>query len=91
LERNTFFSLIFLLSVQFWDSDFQRLFFFVLPYSLHNKELGSMILALMVSLLCAPDNQAEQLCALELENLQLRHGLEEAVARSKEKESHAQQ
>lgn len=37
------------------------------------------------------DNQAEQLCALELENLQLRHGLEEAVARSKEKESHAQQ
>lgn len=49
-----------------------------------------MIVALMMSMLCAPGNQAEQLCALELENLQLRHGLEEARARSKEKESHAQ-
>jgi hypothetical protein len=66
------------------------LFFFILPYSLHNEEFGSMIVALMMSMLCAPDNQAEQLCALELENLQLRHGLEEAMARSKEKESHAQ-
>jgi hypothetical protein len=72
------------------DSKFQRLFF-MLPYSLHSEELGSMILAFMVSMLCAPDNQAQQLCALELENLKLRHGLEEAVARSKEKESHAQQ
>jgi hypothetical protein len=66
------------------------LFFIILPYSLHNEELRSMIVALMMSMLCAPGNQAEQLCALELENLQLRHGLEEARARSKEKESHAQ-
>ncbi|GFG30021.1 hypothetical protein Cfor_00613 [Coptotermes formosanus] len=36
-------------------------------------------------------NHAEQLCALELENLQLRRGLQEAVARSKDKECQAQQ
>jgi len=36
-------------------------------------------------------SHAEQLCALELENLQLRRGLQEALARSKDKECQAQQ
>jgi hypothetical protein len=44
-----------------------------------------------VSVFHVADNQAEQLCALELENLQLRRGLQEAVVRSKDKESQAQQ
>jgi hypothetical protein len=37
------------------------------------------------------DNRAEQLYALELENLQLRRSLQEALARSKDKQSQAQQ
>ncbi|XP_069697232.1 uncharacterized protein [Periplaneta americana] len=37
------------------------------------------------------DTQAKEMCALELENLQLRRGLQESVARIKDKESQAQQ
>ena len=49
------------------------------------------MIVVLVLLLCVTDNHAEQLCALELENLQLRRGLQEAVARSKDKECQAQQ
>ncbi|PSN42630.1 hypothetical protein C0J52_08683 [Blattella germanica] len=37
------------------------------------------------------ENQTEQLCGLEVENLRLRRNLQEAIARSKEKETQAQQ